>query len=119
MNPTTISAITGLLGTLGITVLGAVGAAYALFRYLGDKWLTDKFNKSLEAYKHAQQQELEQLRLRINTTFDRTVKLHANEFEVLPELWAKLNDAHNHVASLTSPLQTYPDLDRLSEPAFE
>jgi hypothetical protein len=73
----------------------------------------------LEAFKHAQQQELEQLRLRINTTFDRTVKLHANEFEVLPELWARLNEAHNYVASLTSLGQEYPDLDRLSGPAFE
>jgi hypothetical protein len=119
MNPATLNMISGALGTIGITVVGAVGAAYALFRYLGDKWLTDKFSKGLEALKHAQQQELEQLRLRINTTFDRTVKLHANEFEVLPELWARLNEAHNHVASLTSPYQEYPDLDRLADPAFE
>lgn len=113
------NSVAGLLSTLGITAVVAAGAAYVLFRYLGDKWLTGKFNERLEAFKHAQQRQLEQLRLRINTAFDRTVKLHTNEFEVLPELWRVLNEAFDYVASLTSPLQEIPDLDRLSGPALE
>jgi hypothetical protein len=46
------------------------------------------------------------------------VKLHANEFEVLPELWLRLNEAHNHVANLISRYQEYPDLDRLTDAAL-
>lgn len=119
MTTTALTTITGLLGALGVTAIGAAGAAYLFFRYLGDKWLSAKFNQRLESFKHAQQRELEQLRLRINTTFDRTVKLHTQEFEVLPDLWDKLNDAFNHVVGLTHPYQEYPDLDRLSPAAFE
>ena len=101
MAPENANFITGLISTLGITAVGAAGAAYLLFRHLGDNWLAGKFNERLEAFKHAQQQQLEQLRLRINTTFDRTVKLHANEFEVLPELWGRLNEAFDHASGLT------------------
>lgn len=111
--------VTSILSTLGITAAAAAGAAYLVFRTLGDKWLTSKFNQTLEAFKHAQQQELEQLRLRINTTFDRTVKLHSNEFEVLPELWARLNDAFHYVSGFTSLGQEYADLDRYSDPELE
>lgn len=118
MTPLFQNEIAGLLGTLGITAVGAAGAAYVLFHYLGDKWLSRKFDQSLEALKHRQQRELEQLRFRINTTFDRTLKLHSNEFEVLPELWDKLNKAYNHVSSLTSAMQEYADLDRMSDPAL-
>lgn len=118
MTPPYQTEIAGLLGTLGITAVAAAGAAYVLFRYLGDKWLTGKFDQSLEAFKHSQQRELEHLRFRINTTFDRTLKLHSNEFRTLPELWDKLNEAYSHVSIFTSPMQEYPDLDRMSDPAL-
>jgi hypothetical protein len=108
-----------LLGAAGITVLGLGGAAYALFRYFGDKWLTTKFNERLESYKHEQQRQLEQLKFSINTLFDRTVKLHQYEFDVLPELWAKLNEAFGYVSSFVSPMQSYPDLDRMSPAHLE
>jgi hypothetical protein len=57
----TATMITRLLSTLGITAVAAAGAAYILFRYLGDKWLTGKLSEGLEAFKHVQQRELEQL----------------------------------------------------------
>jgi hypothetical protein len=109
-----LTSILATLGAFGISVLGLTGAAYGLFRYLGDKWLTAKFNERLESYKHEQQRQLEQLRYRINTLFDRTVKLHQHEFDVLPELWAKLNEAFGYASSFVSPLQSYPDLDRMT-----
>jgi hypothetical protein len=113
--PSGATSALAILGTLGITAVAVTGAAFALFRLLGDRWLSSKFNERLEKYKHAQQRELEQLRLSINTTLDRTVKLHQFEFDVLPELWTKLNEAYGHVVSLTSPLQSYPDLNRLDD----
>ena len=50
---------------------------------------------------------------------DRTVKLHQKEFDVLPESWGKLSDAHGVVTAVTSALQQYPDLDRMSAPHLE
>lgn len=114
-----ISDLPSLLSALGVTAVTAVAAAYGLFRYFGDKWLSAKFGERLESYKHAQQRELEQLKLTINTTFDRTVKLHGYEFDVLPELWTKLNTAFGSAIQFVSPLQSYPDLDRMNPKQFE
>ena len=98
------------LGTIGLTVGLMVGTGYTLFRYLGDRWLSAKSSERLEAFKHAQQAQLEQLRLTINTTFDRTVKLHNHEFDVLPELWSRLNVAFGMAVSFVSPFQSHADL---------
>jgi hypothetical protein len=107
------------LGAFVVVGGGAAAIAFALFRFLGEKWLSAKFNERLEAYKHAQQQELERLKLRINTLMDRTTKLHQREFEVLPEAWSKLADAQAVVVSFTSALQSYPDLNSMSTPHLE
>jgi hypothetical protein len=57
---------------------------------------------------------LEQLRFKISSLLDRTTKLHQREFEVLPEAWAKLVDAHSATVAVTSPRQSYPDLDNMT-----
>src|SRR5262249_38991523 len=95
---------------------GALSAiAFGLFRMLGEKWLDAKFEERLAEYKHAQQKEIEQLRFRINALMDRTTKLHQYEFEVLPEAWGRLNEAFGHTGAVVSPVQSYPDLNRMSE----
>ncbi len=101
----------------GVAVVAAtVALAYWLFKLFSEKWLTAKFDERLAAYKHQQQKELEQLRYTINSLMDRTIKLHQREFEILPEAWAKLADAFASVASIVAGLQSYPDLNRLTEP---
>src|SRR5208283_3519181 len=94
---------------------GAVGVAYAVFRTLSVKWLDSKFAESLAAYKHAQAKEIEEVRFRINSLFDRLTKLHQNELEVLPEAWARLYDAYWKAELYLALMQSYPDLDRMSE----
>lgn len=89
-------------------------AAYGIFRLFGETWLKSKFDRQLEALKSGQEQEIERLRFRINTLFDRATKLHQSEFEVLPELWNRLVLAHNAIAVFTNELQSYPDLDRMT-----
>jgi hypothetical protein len=101
----------GVLGELGITAIAAVGVAWIFFRYLGDKWITGKFGEKLEAFKHVQQREIEQMRHQLSTIFDRKLKLHAQEFDVLPLVWEKLTLAYHEVLGLTSPMQSYPNLD--------
>lgn len=102
------------LGLLGITLLGATGLAYWLFQRFSEKWLVQRFDKQLEDHKHAQQRELEQLKVRINAAIDRTTKLHQFEFEALPKLWAAATAAFGEVWRFVSPFQTHPDLDRMN-----
>ena len=117
--PLTLDALLAILGQFGITVATLVGAAWLLFRHFGNKWLISKFDERLEAFKSAQQQEIERLRHRINTAFDWTVKLQGREFEVLSQIWEKLADAYHEILTFTSPMQSYPNLDRMNPQELE
>lgn len=111
-----------ILASIGAVILGGgivVTAAFALFRLFSDKWLSAKFDERLETFKHMHQRELEELRLKINTLFDRTTKLHQREFEVVPEAWSKLIDAHNQVWATIVSFKQYPDLDRMNSVQLE
>jgi hypothetical protein len=108
-----------ILRFIGTVVLAGGGLSlivYQAFKHLASKWLDARFEERLQALKHEQQKEIEQLRLKVSTLLDRAVKLHQREFDVLPEAWAKLNDAYWYVRSFVSALQSYPDIDRMSEP---
>ena len=107
-----------LLKSIGAIVLSAtsiVGIAYWLFRLSSDKWLTTKFAERLEAHKHAQQKELENIRFEINKLMDRTVKLHQREYDALPEAWSLLVDAHGITKAAISPFQQYADVARMNQ----
>ncbi|MGR9164205.1 hypothetical protein [Rhizobium leguminosarum] len=104
-----------LFSVAGISIMGLVAAAYALFKFLGEKWLNQKFAEQLEAYKSEQARELERLRHKINGVFDRTKRLHDREYEVLPEVWAKLVEAKNWAGGYLSPFQQYADVGRMSD----
>ena len=93
---------------------GAAGIAYLLFTWLGKKWLDTKFDQRLEAYRRAQAEELESYRYKVKALFSRVSKIHEKEFEVLPAAWRRLQDALGPVNDLTSILQSYPDLDRMT-----
>lgn len=111
-----------LLKAAGFIVVTGGGAAVLIigpFRYLADKWLTSKFDKRLEQFKHAQQVEMENLRFKISTLFDRTTKLHQREFEVVPAAWALLVECKNQVSSFITAFQQYPDLDRMTGPQLD
>ena len=98
---------------------GAVALAYAVFMFLGKKWIESKFDERFAVFKHAQEQELERYRHQVNILLSRVTKIHEKEIEVLPELWHKLQDALGSVTSLTFPLQYYPDFKLMSEDSFE
>ena len=100
---------------LVVSVLAASGLAVWIFKTFGEKWLSAKFNERLESYRHAQQKELERLKFNINALMDRTTKLHQYEFDVLPQLWALLNEAFAETQFLISRLQTTPDLDSMGD----
>jgi hypothetical protein len=85
---------------------------------LAVKWLDGKFAERLEAFKHAQAKELEELRFRTNSLFDRLKKLNEKEYEVLPEAWGRLNEAFWKTQVLVSPFRSYPDVEKMTEQHF-
>lgn len=108
-----------LLGLGSVTIGGAAAVGYGLFKWLGEKWIDQKFEKQMEAYKTEQARELERLRHRISGVYDRTVRLHTKEFEVLPDLWGKLVEAHAWGASYISAFQEYADVSKMDDEQLE
>jgi hypothetical protein len=103
-----------------ITAFGgsSVALAFGLFIWLGKKVLTGWFDKNLEAYKHQQNKELELLKHKINSLFNRITKIHEKEFEILSTAWKKLQDALGYIASISSPIQRSYNLDHMEEQQF-
>lgn len=62
---------------------------------------------------------MEQVRYRINSYFDRAVRLHAIEFQILPELWGRLHDSFHSTNAFTSWLQSFPDVDKMKPEQLE
>jgi hypothetical protein len=98
---------------------GATVVSLSLLKWFGDKWIIHQFSQRLESFKREQSEILEQYRYQINARFNRITKIHEKEFEVLPEIWCKLQDAYGHFQSLSSPLQSFPDLNRYSAEQLE
>ena len=112
--PDILSEFLKLIG--GVAAIGAAAAAfaYAMFRLFATKWIETRFSERLEAFKHQQNQEIEQVRFRINTMMDRNVKLHQREFDVLPDTWSLLTEAFYTIEPVALGIQRYPDLDQMS-----
>jgi hypothetical protein len=108
-----------LLGQLITLAGGGAVVAYGLFRYLGSKWIENKFAERLEQLRHTQALELQRLRVEIDSLLSGAIKLQDKEFQTLPEAWVKLDEAFGQVSHLTAPFQQYPDLDRLNNAQLE
>ncbi|WP_204153844.1 hypothetical protein [Leptolyngbya sp. CCY15150] len=106
-----------------VQVLLAGGSAtvisLSLLKWLGDKWITHQLSQKLESFKRQQSELLEQYRYQINARFNRITKIHEKEFEVLPEIWYRLQDTYRHFQALSSPEQSFSDLDRFSSEQLE
>jgi hypothetical protein len=98
---------------------GGAVVAYAIFTFLGKKWIEGKFAERLEVYRNELKKELEKTRYEINALFNRVTKIHEKEFEVLPEAWYKMQDALGRASQFTSYVQHYPDLNHMSQPGLE
>lgn len=117
-----MDALKEFLSAIGAIILAGGGLSlivYQVFKHLATKWLDARFDQRLQALKHQQDREIEELRFKISALLDRTVKLHQREFEVLPEAWSRLNDAFWNVRSFVHPMQSYPDIDRMNPDQFE
>jgi hypothetical protein len=114
--PTDIPIIGDVMAFIGtVLVAGGGGAvvAFGLIRLFAEKWLNTKFEERLESLKQEHRKEIERLRLTINTLMDRATKLHQREFDALPEVWGRLNDAFVRTCGLA--FQFQPNIDDLPE----
>lgn len=111
--------ILSYLGSI-IVIAGSISAiVYYLLKFFSKKWLENQFAKRLEEFKRKQSELLENYRFEINSRFNRISKIHEKEFEVLPNAWYKLQDAYMEFLNISSPLQSWPDLNRYSEIQLE
>ncbi|CAN5520649.1 hypothetical protein BH10PLA2_BH10PLA2_01060 [soil metagenome] len=99
--------IVSAFGLLVTIVLAVILALWALSKYLGDKWITAKFSQQLEAFKHQQQREIEQLKTNLNTALDRKIKLQSREFDAIPVIWNALNEAFTECQKFISLFKNY------------
>jgi hypothetical protein len=106
-----------LLQALALPV--AVIIAYQLFRWLGKRWIEQRFKERLEDYKHRQQKELEHFRHEVNALFQRVTKIHDKEFELLPKGWELLQDGLGRVGTVCEMLKEYPDFRLMSDDALQ
>lgn len=112
-------AILKLLGEALAYGGGGAVVAYLLFQYFGKNWIENKFAQRLEQHKHQQALELQRLHLEIDSMLSGALKLQEREFQLLPEAWQKLDEAHGLVRRLVSPGQEYPNVDRMTPAELE
>jgi hypothetical protein len=111
------------LQTIAWSVVGAGGGgaiiAVGTFKALGTKWLDSHFAERLQALKHAHEQEMAHLKVRVDGQLDRAVKLNQREFEVVPAIWKSVTEAHYDLIDLIAVMRSERDLSQMSEPEFE
>lgn len=98
---------------------GSAAIAYVIFQWLGKKWIENKFAERLDQLRHQQALELQKVRVEIDSMLSGALKLQEKEFSVLPEAWAKLDEAHGLVGWLVSPMQQYANVDRMNASQLE
>ena len=92
---------------------GSVAIAYLFFKFLGQTWIEQKFAERLEFAKHELSKEIEKQKLQIDALLNRVNKLHEKEFEILPEIWKLLNEAHNRIQSVGIRFDSHPDFNNM------
>lgn len=98
---------------------GAVVMAYLTFQYLGKTWIENKFAQRLDQLKHQRAIEVQRLRVEIDSMLSGVLKLQEREFQVLPEAWQKLDEAHGLASWLVSPIQEYANVDLMNQRQLE
>lgn len=114
MNPV-VEQILAFLGQLVVYAGGSTALAYILFKTLGEKWLSHRFDERLRLLEHGYAVELSKLKQRLETAASGLNRIHQKEFEVLPEAWGLLDQAMGTLGWVVSPVQQYADVSRMDE----
>lgn len=116
---TPYESITQLIGNVVLYAGGSVAIAYALFVFLGKRWIDSRFAKDIEKYKSEQDLELEKLKLKINTMFNKVLKTQEREYDILPALWCKLQKLRTELSRAVISFRELPDLNRYDNESLE
>ena len=108
-----------LMFVVGVSAGIGGAVAYWVFTTLGREWFDANFRARLGKYRHAQEKELERLRLKISNVHDRIIELRERELEVIPQAWSLLTDAVQKTMHLTGPQAYCPDLNTMTIPQLE
>jgi hypothetical protein len=100
-----------LVGKIIAWIASGAGGAFLLIKFMGKKWLENKFSKDLELFKTQKLHEFDLL-------LTRKTKWHQTEHEVLSASWKKLKHAHNALKGAISMFSQHPDFDRMQDDEF-
>lgn len=112
-----VNALVQIFGFLGLGAVGiaaVVGFAWGAFKVFSGKWLEAKFAERLADYQHRQSLQSDSFRNELATLLDRSVKLHAMEFEVVSAVWKLFAEALGHINLVTSSVKSYADVRWMS-----
>lgn len=98
---------------------GSSAVSYLLFKFLGAAWLENKFKKNLEQFKHEQNKEVQRLQMKIDAMLNGALRLQEKEFEILPDVWKKLDEACVQACAFSAPVQTYADVAAMNNEQLE
>ena len=87
---------------------GATAILIGLFQFWGKNWIKHQLNKDLENAK-----------AEISIHAAKRLRLQDKEYEVFPEIWARLSDSRASLADALMQFRTMPDLNRMSDDDFE
>lgn len=98
---------------------GAALMAYGLFKWLGQKWIEDKFAQRLEQQRHDNAQALAEAKVKWDTELQGRLKYQEREFTSVGEAWRKLQAAYGLLGWLTNSIQQYPNVGSMNENELE
>jgi len=113
--PSWLSDLWSQIPALLLAAGGGSALTVGMVRKLATNWLDGRFNKNLEVFKHKQAKEIQRLRLEIDALLSGAIKLQEREFEILPEIWSRVDEATRLVRSLISPFTRVEDFSLLPE----
>jgi len=93
----------------------AAAAAYAIFLFLGKKWIENLFDERIKRYVHKLDRELEEFKYELNSRFNGVTRRREREFEILPEAFHKLQNTLVLVCNFMSEPKEVPNLDDMEE----
>lgn len=100
-------------GLAGLLIL-IVGAAWKVFQALSGKWLDSRFAEKLKRIEQQHDVMIRHLQSSIDREFERAVKLHGKEFDVLSEGWSILHEAYWRAREATSRGYQIHDLKQMN-----
>jgi len=103
-----------IVGGIG-TVLALVGVAFTKF---GDKLFGFALQRNLQAYKHAFEKEIEELRAKLGRLTDRSIRSNEREYVAIVAAWEGFVEAYFAFMNTIARSEQFRDLSQMSDEDF-